>query len=68
MQSEIAGIPAEILARLVEATELSDAAVIEQVIEDIRIRNSALADSLADLAENFAYDKILDIVQIGKRI
>ena len=54
------------IARLEEATELSDAAMIDQVIEDIRCDNVQLAEGLSPLAQNFSYDIILALVQIAK--
>ena len=67
LKSETAALPVEIRARLAEATELSDAAMIDQVIKEVRVQNVELADALTGLAENFAYDQILALVQIGKR-
>lgn len=52
-------LPAELRVRLKEATELSDAAKIDEVIEEIRTENVPLADAFSALAENFAYDEIL---------
>jgi hypothetical protein len=52
-----------VLARLAESNELSDAIMIDQVIEDIRVLNAALADTLSALAENFAYDEILALIK-----
>ena len=66
LKSEAAALSVETVTRLEEATELSDAAMIDQVIEDIRIENGPLADALFDLAESFAYDKILALLQIAK--
>ncbi len=63
LQSETAALSLEILTRLAESTELSDAAMIDQVIEDIRTENVQLADGLSELADNFAYDEILALVQ-----
>jgi hypothetical protein len=68
LKCKAAALPIEILARLVESTELSDAAMIDQAIKDIRINNVGLADALSGLAENFAYDKILAIVQEAKEM
>ena len=62
LKSAAAALPDEMRARLTESTELSDAAMIGQAIDDIRIQNAYLADALASLADNFAYDKILDLV------
>jgi CheY-like chemotaxis protein len=63
LKSETSALPVEILTRLAEATELSDAAMIIQIIEDIRTHNSPLANGLSELAENFAYDKILALIK-----
>jgi CheY-like chemotaxis protein len=63
LKSMVATLQIGIRARLAEATELSDAAMIDQVIKDIRVQNVALADALADMANNFAYDEILALVQ-----
>ncbi len=64
LKTEAELLPVEMLERLSEATELSDAAKIDQVIGDIRSHNDALADTLSSLAENFAYDEILKFVQL----
>ena len=66
LKSEAAALAIETLARLAESTELSDAAMIDQVIEDIRIENAALADALAIWAENFAYDNILKLIHMAR--
>ena len=58
----INNLPQEIIVRLEEATELSDTAMIDQVIEDIRIEDAQLAGVLSELAANFAYDKILALI------
>ena len=66
LKSQIATLPVETLARLAESTELSDAVMIDEVIDDIRIENVDLAEALAGRAENFAYDDILALVQHAK--
>jgi CheY-like chemotaxis protein len=55
----IKDLPEGVIVRLKEATELSDAAMIDEVIEEIRTDNVQLAEALSALAENFAYDEIL---------
>ena len=60
-------LPADCRKKLAEATELSDAVMIDQVIDEIRIEEAQLADALAGFAENFAYDKILALLQQGWR-
>ncbi len=62
LTASIRDLSREIIARLIEATELSDAAMIEQVIKDIRTENVQLANALSDLADNFAYDDILKLI------
>ena len=47
-----------------EATEPSDAAMIDQVIGEIRAANEPLAGRLSELADNFAYDKILKLLAL----
>lgn len=59
MAAYINDLPANLVARLKEAVELSDAAMIEEVIETIRSENGQLAEAFATLAENFAYDEML---------
>jgi CheY-like chemotaxis protein len=63
LSTSIHDLPEEVIVRLKEATELSDAAMIDQVIEEIRTTNAQLAEVLSELVENFAYDKILALVQ-----
>ncbi len=59
----IAGdLPKDLMARLKEATELSYAAKIGQVIGEIRVLDADFGDALSDLAENFAYDQILALI------
>ena len=61
----MAYVPADIMQGLKEATELSDSAMIDQIIREIRTHNKLLADRLAELADNFAYDKILNLVELN---
>ena len=63
LADSVKDIPADLLARLKEATELSDAVLIERVIKEISIKNGELAGALSNLAANFAYDKILGLIQ-----
>ncbi len=55
-------LPEKVIVRLKEATELSDAAMLDEVIEQIRTENTGLAEALSKLAGNFAYDRILDLI------
>ncbi len=56
-------IPKNLLARLKEATELSDITMIAQAIEEIQDCNRKVAEALSLLASNFAYEEILSIIQ-----
>ena len=58
-------LPEDLHARLKEAAELSDAALIDQVIKEISSKDEALVDDLLKLAENFAYDKILGLINLA---
>ena len=55
-------LPEKVIARLKEATELSDTAMIDEVIEAIRTENAGLAVALSKLSGNFAYDRILALI------
>ncbi len=58
----IGGLSDIVVRELKEAVELSDSAMIDDVIERIRIRDASLAEALSKLAGNFAYDRILDLM------
>lgn len=49
--------------RLRGTTELSDAAMIGQVIGELRADHELLAGRRTELADNFAYEKILSLTQ-----
>ncbi|MBM9616742.1 response regulator [Desulfobulbus rhabdoformis] len=59
----IEDLPRDLIAGLKEATELSHAAMIDQVIKKISALNADLGDALSGMAENFAYDQILSLIQ-----
>ncbi len=61
-------VPAELIVRLKEVTELSDATMIGEVIEQIRSENVQLAEAFSVLAEKFAYDDILALVDSRRSI
>lgn len=63
LKAEAATIPSEMITRLTEATELSDTTLIDQVIKDIHAENMTMANTLSDLARNFAYDEILLLIK-----
>lgn len=56
------GLSRAIIAKLQESIELSDADIIDQIIEEIRCKNDQLADALGELAKSYAYDKILYLI------
>jgi PAS domain S-box-containing protein len=55
----IAALPESWRAELLEATTKADLALILRLIDQIRDSDAALADALADLAENYQYAAIL---------
>jgi hypothetical protein len=57
-------LPEDLLAKLEDATELSDSARIDQVIKEISTKDEQLSSVLSKLAANYAYDKILALIQI----
>ncbi len=59
----LAALPAEWLATLKRAAEETDVEMLLEVIEQIRERDAAIADALAQLAEDFEYDEILTFIQ-----
>ena len=59
----IKALPSEIVSELLEATELSDVNMIEEIISSIRPQNSRLADALQGYAGDYAFDKIIDAVR-----
>ena len=63
LTTSISVLSEDIIIRLKEATELSDAAMIDEVIEEIRAENAQLSEALSELAASFAYDQILTLVQ-----
>jgi signal transduction histidine kinase/DNA-binding response OmpR family regulator len=56
-------MPEDLLARLEEATELSDSARIDRLIREIATKDEWLSGVLSKLAADFAYDDILAILQ-----
>ncbi len=62
LTDSIDNLPHNILSTLKEAVELSDSAMIDEVIEKIRKEDTSLAGTLSKLAGNFDYDRILDLI------
>ena len=67
MQSAIRTIPDQVISRLKEAAELSDAAEIDRVILEIQDIDTGLADYLLMLAEKYAYDDLLTLLTEAQR-
>jgi len=62
----LAALPNDVLMQLEQATDRSDVQLVLNIIEEIRSYNSALADALAHLANEFDYDEILRLIQEAK--
>jgi len=60
---DVEGLPPELLTDLIEALELSDIERVNTAIAGIHAYNPSLAGSLAQLAGDFKYDKILALIQ-----
>lgn len=63
LKDAIGNLPDNLIAMIEEAVELSDSAMIDDVIEKIRFKDPLLAEALSKLAGNFAYERILDLIQ-----
>jgi signal transduction histidine kinase/ligand-binding sensor domain-containing protein/CheY-like chemotaxis protein len=63
LKAEINTLPAGLLIQLTEATELGDMELIGQALTSISHHQPLLAETLSQLAHNFEYDKILDLIQ-----
>ncbi len=61
-ETSFAALPSELVANLKEATTLNDMNMVNDVIEEIRSHNVALADALAVLADDFKYEEIGDFL------
>ncbi len=66
--NSINDLPKGVITKLKENTELSDAVMIDRVINDIRAKDMRLGEVLSELAGNFAYDKIIALIQKAKEI
>ncbi len=62
MPMTMAELPADLLKRLAEAATRMKADEIDALIEEVRVHNSALGETLADLAHNFEYTQIAELV------
>jgi PAS domain S-box-containing protein len=61
--NNLATLPAQLLAGFEDATDRSDPDMIESLINEIRLQHPTLANGLAELAEIFDYDAILDLIR-----
>ncbi len=64
----LAALPSDLLANLEQATDRSDIQLMFTIIEEIRRHDSALADALAHLTNNFNYDEILRLIQARRSV
>lgn len=63
MVASILHLPEALKSGLKEAVELSDTALIEEVLEAIQAEDAVLAEALSELSSDFAYDRILALFQ-----
>jgi signal transduction histidine kinase len=63
----LSALPMEWLATLKQGVEETDVEILFEVIEQIRECDETVADALAQLAEDFEYDKILAVIQHTKK-
>jgi hypothetical protein len=66
LSDSIRNLPNDLILLLEEAVELSDSVMIDDVIDQIRTKDSSLAEALSKLAINFAYERILDSIRKPK--
>jgi hypothetical protein len=59
----LSSLPHDLLTRLEQAATRTDMAAIDEHITEIRLLDEPLADKLANLAYNFAYDQILSMIR-----
>ena len=59
----VKALPRQLLTELEQASVRGDTITIERLIEQIRPLNVPLADALKTLADNFDYDRILEITR-----
>ncbi len=63
LKSALAAVPTELVAQLVEAVELGDVELIDNLIAEIQGYEPMLAEGLARLARDFEYDRLLELSQ-----
>ncbi len=62
----LAILPADLLARFEKVVLLSDMQIIDEMLQEIRAQQPGLADALQQLADNFEYAHILELIQQSK--
>ena len=62
LSAQLSELPKEIAMRLAVAADLCDADRIDQIIAEIRIRSSALAEVLSRFSKKFDYDGIVRLI------
>jgi CheY-like chemotaxis protein len=63
LAASILQLPEALRSELKESVELSDTAMIDEVLKAIRVEDAVLAMALTELTSNFAYDRILALIQ-----
>jgi CheY-like chemotaxis protein len=64
----LAALPPAWLERLEQAVSRGDVAETEQIIAEVQAADPALAALLADLARDFKYQQILDLIQASRAL
>ena len=67
LQAELVSLPSPLLADLERSAASADVALVDTSVDRVRTHNVALADALAALADEFAYDRLLALVQEAKK-
>ena len=61
-------LPADVLTQLENVVSQADVTAIDEIIDDVQTYDSHLADSLAVLAYEFQYARILSVIQAAKEM
>ena len=62
LATQVSELPEEIVERLAVAADLCDADRIDQIIDEIKTRNLALAKALSRFSRKFDYDRIMQLI------
>jgi CheY-like chemotaxis protein len=63
LAAQVSELPGEIVERLAMAADLCDADRVDQIIDEIKSRNLALAETLARFSSKFDYDRIMQLMK-----